>query len=267
MHIPAFRLIDRIKTKTVLSGIKYFGGIGFRMAKLKILGSRNNSVQFYNDTDLDTKSTVDKFHLLYAENHKQTYDDTYWMGIRSMKCPLDLWIYQEIVYRTKPDIIIETGTNEGGTALFLANICDLLRNGHIITVDIASTKNQPKHERIHYLQGDSTSDQTIDKIRKLMDTLNNKPDRKVMVILDDDHSEKHVLKEMELYGKLVSIGNYMIVEDTSMGGHPVWPEFGSGPLEAVQKYLESHNDFKIDLTCEKFLLTFNPNGYLKKISV
>ena len=86
------------------------------------------------------------------------------MGIRSMKCPLDLWIYQEILIKTKPDIIIETGTNEGGTTLFLANICDIMDNGEIITIDISSPNEKPKHKRIHYIQGDATSKKTITKI-------------------------------------------------------------------------------------------------------
>ena len=86
-----------------------------------------------------------------------------------------------------------------------------------------------------------------------------------MVILDDDHSEKHVFEEMKVYGTFVTLGNYMIVEDTSMGGHPVWPELKGGPMESVQKYMSLYDDFEIDLSCEKFLLTFNPNGYLKKI--
>jgi len=212
-----------------------------------------------------TMKKIDRFHLLYTKKIKQTIDNTYWMGVRSMKTPFDLWIFQEIIYDTKPDLIIETGTNEGGTSLFLANICDLLKNGEIITIDIASTKNQPSHNRIHYLQGDATSDDTIQKIKKLMDEINQKQNRKVMVILDDAHDKKHVLKEMEIYGKFVTIGQYLIVEDTSMGGHPSYPELGSGPLEAVTKYFNTHDDFEIDLSREKFLFTLNPNGYLKKI--
>jgi len=265
MHIPDFRLIDRIKTKTVLSGIRYFGNIGIRMVKLKISGTKNAN-DFTMNANNDKKKIVENFHLLYTEKNKQTLDNTYWMGVRSMKCPLDLWIYQELLYKNQPDVIIETGTNEGGTSLFLANICDILNHGEIISIDIASTQNQRSHNRIHYLQGDTTSDQTIQKIKKLLDKINENPTRKIMVILDDAHDEKHVIEEMEIYGKLVTIGQYLIVEDTSMGGHPVYPELGAGPLEAVQKYFQTHNDFEPDLSCEKFLLTLNPNGYLKKIS-
>ena len=260
MHIPSFRLFDRIRTKTVIAGIKYFGIIGLRIVMMKFFGNKNNQCDL---SDSDTKQTIiNKFHLLYVENNKQTFDNTYWLGNHAVKCPLDLWIYQELIYKTKPDFIIETGTNEGGSALFLANVCDILNHGEIITVDIASVKNKPIHPRIHYLQGNSTSSDTIDQIKNI---LNKKADKKVMVILDDDHSEKHVLNEIELYGKLVTIGNYLIVEDTAMAGHPSYPELPSGPMESVQKYLQLHKDFEIDLCCDKFFMTFNPNGFLRKI--
>jgi len=264
VHIPNFSLIDRIKTKTVLAGIRYFSYIGIMTMKYKIFGSKNNFSQISADKYADEKKIVENFHLLYIKKNKQTYDNTYWMGVRSLKSPLDLWIYQEILYQNKPDIIIETGTNEGGTALFLANICDLLHHGEIITIDIASITKKPLHNRIHYLQGDAVSDESILKIKELLDEINSNHNRKIMVILDDAHDEKHVLKEIEIYGKLVTKGQYLIVEDTSMGGHPAYPELGSGPFEAVQKYFQTHTDFEIDLSCEKFLFTLNPNGYLKK---
>lgn len=264
MHIPDFRLIDRIKTRTVWSGVRYFGSIAFKIVLYKLNAARRDQ-NYSLDPSKGGKSIIDKFHILYAEKHEQTYDNTYWLGVRAMKCPLDLWIYQEILFKTKPDIIIETGTNEGGSSLFLANICDLMNHGEIVTIDIASIKGKPEHKRIHYLQGDATSKEIISKITELINKINAKPDKKIMVILDDEHSERHVLEEMEIYGKLVTVGNYMIVEDTSMGGHPVWPESGSGPLEAVQRYMQTHSDFEIDLSCEKFLLTFNPDGFLRKI--
>ena len=125
MHIPDFLLIDRIKTGTVIAGLKYYGKILFSILKMKISSPKNHP-SYKSIDNLDNQSIIDNFHLLYASNHKQTYYNTYWMGIRSMKCPLDLWIYQEILFKTKPDIIIETGTNEGGTTLFLANICDIM---------------------------------------------------------------------------------------------------------------------------------------------
>ena len=265
MHIPPIQLFDRIKTGTVIAGLKYYVQILFHIIKMKISSSKNYSSD-KSIKNLDSSSIIDNFHLLYASNHKQTYDNTYWMGVRSMKCPLDLWIYQEILFKTKPDIIIETGTNEGGTTLFLANIFDTMVNGEIITIDISSPNNKPEHKRIHYIQGDATSEKTTTKVQQLIDKFTNNSNKKIMVILDDEHSLNHVFQEMEIYGKFVTPGNYLIVEDTSMGGHPVWPELEGGPMESVEKYMKTYSDFEIDSAQEKFLLTFNPKGYLKKIN-
>ena len=232
---------------------------------MKISSSKNHS-PYKSIGNSDSQTIIDNFHVLYESKHKQTYDNTYWMGIRSMKCPLDLWIYQEILFKTRPDIIIETGTNEGGTSLYLANICDLMNNGEIITIDISSPKDKPEHKRVHYVHGDTTSEKTIEKIHQLIEKMDIKSDTKIMVILDDEHSEDHVFQEIEIYGKFVTPGNYLIVEDTAMGGHPVWPELEGGPMEAVERYMKNNHDFEIDNDQEKFLLTFNPKGYLKKIN-
>ena len=100
----------------------------------------------------------------------------------------------------------------------------------------------------------------INQIRELA---KDKP--KVLVILDSDHSKAHVLKELQLYSKLVSKGSFLIVEDTNINGNPVYVEHGAGPMEAVQEFMKGNHDFKIDKSCEKYYLTFNPSGYLKRI--
>ena len=86
-----------------------------------------------------------------------------------------------------------------------------------------------------------------------------------MVILDSDHSFAHVAAEMELLGPLVTPGQYLIVEDTCVNGHPILPDFGAGPMEAVHEFLARHAEFAVDESREKFLLTLNPQGYLKRL--
>lgn len=86
-----------------------------------------------------------------------------------------------------------------------------------------------------------------------------------MVILDSDHSKVHVLNELRIYSKLVTKGNYLIVEDTCINGHPVCQGFGPGPMEAVEEFLKENQDFVVDRTREKFYLTFNPKGGLRRI--
>jgi cephalosporin hydroxylase len=209
---------------------------------------------------MEPEAIVNLFHILYYHSYERTWGNTFWLGIPVQKCPLDLWIYQEILYELKPDIIIECGTADGGSALFLASICDILNNGRIITIDIEEKENRPQHERITYLTGSSTSAEIVKQIQKFI----NKKD-KVMVILDSDHSKEHVLNELKIYSNLVTTGSYLIVEDTNVNGHPAFPGHGPGPMEAVEEFLKANNDFIIDKNKEKFYLTFNPKGYLQKI--
>ena len=87
-----------------------------------------------------------------------------------------------------------------------------------------------------------------------------------MVVLDSDHSKDNVLEELRLYSPLVTIGDYLVVEDTNINGHPVFISHGAGPFEAVQHFLSSTSSFESDRTCERFLMTFNPGGWLKRVS-
>lgn len=204
------------------------------------------------------EKSIDRFHKFYY--HSGVASETYWLGIEAHKCPLDLWIYQEIIYKTRPDVIIESGTAYGGSALFLASICDLVNHGEILTIDIEKKKGRPRHKRIRYLAGSSTSKKIVEKVKRLIGGKN-----KVMVVLDSDHHKEHVLKELRIYSKFVTKGNYLIVEDTNLNGHPVKPDFGPGPMEAVARFLRENKDFVIDRDKEKLYLTFNPKGYLQKI--
>lgn len=213
-----------------------------------------------NNTALQN-SITDRFHKLYYHFHKRTWSNTFWFNAPAKKCPLDLWIYQEIIVALKPDVIIETGTAGGGSALFLASICELLKKGKVITIDIEANPARPRHERITYLQGSSTAKEIVDKVRAEVE-----PGKKALVILDSDHTKEHVLNELRIYGKFVAKDSYIIVEDSDIHGHPVRPDFPPGPMEAIKEFLKENKDFVADKEREKFYLTFNPNGYLKKVS-
>jgi len=204
----------------------------------------------YNDTEKVNKIIQD-FHDLYYESSciGGTWKNTYWMGVPTQKCPLDCWVYQELIYNIRPDYIIETGSKVGGSALFFASICDMIGNGKIITVDINGKGKLPEHERISYLWANSVDEATINFINPKV------KDKKVMVILDSDHSKSHVLKELEIYSKFVSVGSYIIVEDTNT----------AEPLEAVFEFIGNSKNFIIDRYCEKFYLSFAPYGFLKRV--
>jgi len=206
------------------------------------------------------KDIIERFHELYYDSFSKTWGKTLWLGIHAAKCPLDLWIYQEIIFELKPDIIVECGTGCGGSSLFLASICDMIDKGRVITIDIEDKEGRPQHKRITYLLGSSTSEDIVEQVRKLIS-----PKDKVMVSLDSAHDKDHVLEELRIYSRLVTRGSYIIVEDTNLSGHPVVPTDELGPMEAVEEFLKDNKGFVIDKTREKFYLSFNPNGYLKKI--
>jgi len=205
------------------------------------------------------RRVVDAFHRLYYDRHEETWTSTSWLGTTVLKCPLDLWSYQEILVETKPDLIVETGTHLGGSALYMAGVCDLIGSGRIVTVDLVDRPGRPIHGRITYLEGSSTSAEVVEQV-----TAHARDAERVMVILDSDHSRDHVLRELELYAPLVSKGCYLVVEDTNVNGHPVLPGFGPGPMEALNEFLRGTNDFEADSSREKLMLTFNPSGYLRR---
>lgn len=208
------------------------------------------------------KDIVNQFHKIYYRSHfyGKFSSQSLWLGVPISKCPLDTWIYQEIIFEVRPDIIIECGTAQGGSSLFLASMCDLVNNGKVISIDINHQKGRPKHKRITYLLGSSTSKKIVNKVNNLITGKD-----KILVILDSDHSKRHVLNELKIYRKIVTKGSYLIVEDTNLNGYPIIADYGPGPMEAVEEFLKKSKDFVVDKSREKFYLTFNPSGYLKKI--
>ena len=239
----------------LLGKIKVYFNLLFTSFKYKIY--------LPNKTD---KDIIESFHKLYFQYYKfLNLGPTLpikWMGFESFKSPLDLWIFQEIINEDNIDLIIETGTRAGGSALFYANIFDLKKNGRVISVDISNKKNKrtlPKHKRIKYIQGSSVSDNVIDIVKS-----NIKEAKNIMVTLDSDHAYGHVKREIDLYHHFVTKKKYLIVEDTHLTGHPIGKKEKKGPYEAVMEFIKKNKDFKIDKSKEKFLLTSNPNGYLKK---
>jgi len=218
-----------------------------------------------SENEIMDNKIVEQFHKLYYSNGGRTWSgNTHWLGYKVLKCPPDLWIYQEIIFQNKPDIIIETGTGNGGGTLFLASICDFIDHGKIVSVDIENTNHDadlPRHKRIAYITGSSTSEDIITQIKSLI----NEND-KIMVILDSDHHKNHVLDELNIYSKLVTKNSYLIVEDTNLSGHPNYTDF-EGPMEAIEEFLNTNQNFIIDESKHKFYLSFNINGYLKKINL
>lgn len=197
------------------------------------------------------------------------YDTAVWKhlsyrGVRTLKNPLDMWNYQEIICERGIEWVLETGTRHGGSALFFA---DLLAargaSGFVISVDIDHSSLQiSSHPKLKLLKGDSSSLETQSAIRSLLPT----PRGPMFVILDSDHRKAHVLRELEAYVPLMQRGDYLVVEDSCVNGHPVRPDFGPGPMEAIEDYVRVHSQELIpDSSREaKFGCTFAPRGYFIK---
>lgn len=214
-----------------------------------------NSFQKRITTGIFKSCIVNYYHKLFYYHA----GDLNWMGVRTVKNPNDLWIYQEIIFEQKPDYIIETGTRFGGSALYLAHICDLVGNGKIISIDTDTSIQRPSHNRIQYIADSSTSDETVAFIKSQLQS-----NSKLLFILDSDHSRNHVLDELNVYSPLLKKGEYIIVEDTNINGNPVLPHFGLGPMEAVKDFLKMNKAFESDRSRERLFHTHNPKGFLKK---
>jgi cephalosporin hydroxylase len=199
---------------------------------------------------------LDAFHRDYYDS--RVWQRTFWLGVPTIKYPTDLITYQEIVWETRPDLIVECGTHLGGTAYFFATICQLIGHGSVLSIDPVPLPNRPTHARLGYFQGSSTATATVERVKAAKGT------GTCLVVLDSDHTKVHVLEELRLYAPLVSPGHFLIVEDTNVNGHPVCPEHGPGPSEALAEFLGECHDFERVLGGEKYFLTANPGGYLRK---
>jgi cephalosporin hydroxylase len=199
------------------------------------------------------------YYYAAEPNSDRTWRDTSWLGTPILKCPLDLWLYQELIHEYRPQLIVESGTNRGASAHFLATLCDIVGEGHVLTIDIEQFPDVPEHPRLTHRIASATAPDTVDWVNERSAGL-----ERVMVILDSDHTAAHVREELRLYADIVPPGGYLIVEDTNVNGHPAAPEFGPGPMEALDDFLGVDNRYAIDPRGQKFLMTMNPRGLLRR---
>jgi cephalosporin hydroxylase len=210
----------------------------------------------------DEQAIVDAFHKLYYDQRVEGRQTVLlsWFGHRILKCPFDIWTYQELIFETKPELIVECGTRYGGGALYLASLFDLRGGpGQVMTIDITAMKHRPVHPRIRYVAGSTLDDAVVAQVRAAA------AGKRTMVILDSDHSATQVAAELKIYPEFVSPGCYLIVDDANLGGHPVLPEHGPGPTEALDEWYPTQSDFVIDRSRERFMLSLNPRGFLKRV--
>lgn len=238
------------------------------------LHGRNQSLALGKDKEVFDDST--RF-MLKLDRYDYSYLWT-WMGVPIIQMPADILATQEVIWATKPDIIIETGVARGGSVLFMASLLELLGKGQVIGVDIDirahnrdTIEKHPMSRRVTLIEGGSTSPDTLAAVRKLI------PEgARVMVILDSDHSRDHVLDECRAYAPLVTEGCYMVVADTMIGHvdesdaprkrSKLWFK-GNEPLTALQMFLEEDSSFEVDEVLNgKLVISSSPGGYVRKIA-
>jgi cephalosporin hydroxylase len=211
-------------------------------------------------TEAVRQTIIDQFHQLYYHLLPRVWERTYYRGHRVLKLTSDMWMYRTIIDDLKPGLIIETGTRFGGSALWFADQLELLGHGKVVTIDIDDVAGKPMHPRITHLLGSSSDPVVADQVRAMLPT-DGSP---VLIVLDSDHRRDHVLAEMRLFGPMVTPGSLMIVEDTNINGHPVFADFGPGPYEAVEDFMQDNDDFEVDESYHLYYVTQNPRGYLRR---
>jgi cephalosporin hydroxylase len=225
-----------------------------------------------NDSDLKQKSLD---WMLQSDKYKYTYNFK-WLGRPIIKYPQDIVAMQELIWQVQPDLIIETGIAHGGSIIFSASMMELLGNdGRVIAVDIdirahnkIEIEKHPMMKRITMLEGSSIDEKIVEKISNY-----SKGFKKVMVILDSNHSHDHVLRELELYSPLVSVDSYILLPDTFVEFFPKgyvkdrpW-DVGNNPYTAMEAFLKTTDEFiKDESITNKLLITeaFG-GGYLRRV--
>ena len=206
------------------------------------------------------------------------YDYSYlwsWMGVPIIQMPADVMATQEVIWATKPDVIIETGVARGGSVLFMASLLEMMGSGKVIGVDIdirthnkETIESHPMSKRVVLIEGGSVDSETLERVRAEIPA-----GARVMVVLDSDHSRAHVLAECRAYGPMVTPGCYLVVADTLVGHvteenaprkrSKLWFK-GDEPLSALNDYLSETDRFEVDEVLNgKLVLSSSPGGYVR----
>ena len=192
------------------------------------------------------------------------WDSTTWEGVKALKSPMDMWNYQEIIYERRPTLVIEFGTRFGGGTLYFASVLRKIPGARrVLTVDVDRDTIDPKvfdEPLVEVMTSSSNAPEVAARIRALREEYPGP----VFAILDSNHSRAHVFSELLLLRPILRKDDYVIVEDSNLNGHPVVPNFGPGPFEAIEEYMTLYPDeFQRDTKVEKkFGFTFAPNGFL-----
>jgi cephalosporin hydroxylase len=202
--------------------------------------------------------------------HKLSYEVA-WLGVPIIQLPEDILMVQELVWKHRPDVIVESGVAHGGALILYASLLELLGRGRVIGIDIEIRKynrlaieSHAMSRRITLVEGSSTDRSIFESVSSLI-----RPGENVMVMLDSNHTRDHVRAELELYAPLIGPGGYIVVFDEVMpmvadapNGKPTWDS--DNPLEAVRDFLAHHPDFELDRSYERLAATYCRSGFLRR---
>jgi cephalosporin hydroxylase len=226
------------------------------------------------DVDIYTDEGYSVLSQLWTRSgwqHKSTYE-LVWMGIPIIQLPEDILMMQELIWRVRPDVIIESGVAHGGALVLYSSLLDAIGKGHVVGVDIEIRKYNrlaieahPMSNRITLIEGDSVSDDTLARVRDEIPS-----GATVMVALDSNHTRDHVVAELERYAPLVTPGSYCVVFDSVMTMVSDAPSAGENwhqdnPLEAVSAFIAEHNEFEIDHSFNRLQVTYCQSGFLRRL--
>jgi cephalosporin hydroxylase len=203
-----------------------------------------------------------EFARHWWESRQTTFFQNTWLGAPSLQNPFDAWVIQEIIYETRPDVIVETGTFGGGGAALWASLLAMVGDGTVISIDVEpnvseSAMNLPVvKERVEFVTGSSVNPEVSESVGAKC------AGKRVMVILDSDHKAEHVTRELDTWSPLVTPGCYLVAEDGFVTA--VDDDFGEGPREAVERWLPEHPEFAVDAERERMLFTFCTSGFLRR---
>jgi cephalosporin hydroxylase len=205
------------------------------------------------------------------------YDWSYqwsWLGLPVIQMPPDIVALQEVIWETRPQLVIETGIARGGSLLLYASVLELLGEGVVLGIDVdirphnrEQIEAHPLARRIRMVQGSSVEEAVVAEARRAAAGA-----ERVMVVLDSDHTHDHVLAELRLYAPLVTVGQFLVVADTFVELIPVqehrprpWGP-GNNPSTALRAWLEETDGFEPDpFVNAKLLLSASPGGYLRRV--
>jgi cephalosporin hydroxylase len=211
--------------------------------------------------------TIRSSELRYTYNFK-------WMGLPIIQLPQDIVAMQELIWSTQPDVLVETGVARGGSAVFYASLMELIGKGKVVSVELdlhdsnrSALDNHPMRKRIEILDGNAIANDTAARVQAHI-----RPGDTVLVCLDSNHTHDHVLRELQLYAPMVSVGSYLVVFDTVVEVLPEpkdktrpWGK-GNNPWTAVQEFLRTDDRFKIlDEYDHKLAVSYAQNGYLQRL--